>query len=124
MVTRRGFLGFMVGAVSAPAIAKAENLMKIFVPPEKKIVTSWSRGVPTALGGNVSKELQRLSADFDGDVVRDYTNIWTTGDGKQKMLVTPRFEEYEIDFSGETHTDPNIDRFIEQIMRNINVKRF
>jgi hypothetical protein len=38
MVTRRGFLGMLVGAAAAPAIVKAENLMKIFVPPEKKII--------------------------------------------------------------------------------------
>lgn len=38
MVTRRGFLGMMLGAAAAPAIVKAENLMKIVVP-KKELVT-------------------------------------------------------------------------------------
>ena len=39
-ISRRGFLGAMLAAASAPAVVKAENLMKIFVPPEKKIITA------------------------------------------------------------------------------------
>lgn len=34
---RRKFLGLMGVGVAAPAIVRAESLMKIFVPPEKKI---------------------------------------------------------------------------------------
>lgn len=36
-MNRRGFLGAMLGAAMAPAVVKAENLMKIIVPAEKKI---------------------------------------------------------------------------------------
>jgi hypothetical protein len=42
----------MLGAMTAPAVVKAENLMKIFVPPEKKILT-----------------LGSLAADYDGDAM-------------------------------------------------------
>jgi hypothetical protein len=35
MINRRGFLKGLVGAVAAPAVVKAENLMKIWVPPIK-----------------------------------------------------------------------------------------
>lgn len=37
-MNRRGFLGAMLAAASAPTIVKAENLMKIIVPPEKKLI--------------------------------------------------------------------------------------
>lgn len=37
-MNRRNFLGAMLAAASAPAVVKAENLMKIFVPPERKIL--------------------------------------------------------------------------------------
>jgi hypothetical protein len=53
-MNRRGFLGAMLAAASAPAIVKAENLMKIMVPKEKKILT-----------------LSALAGDFDGDVIVD-----------------------------------------------------
>jgi len=35
---RRGFLGLMVGAIAAPAIVKAENIMKIVVPKKEIIL--------------------------------------------------------------------------------------
>ncbi len=41
-LTRRQFLQGMIAAGAAPAIVKAENLMKLYVPPEKKIITSSS----------------------------------------------------------------------------------
>lgn len=58
-MNRRGFLKGMLGLAAAPAIVRAESLMKIaapkiIVPKEKKILT-----------------LSALAADFDGDVVMD-----------------------------------------------------
>lgn len=38
-MNRRGFLKAAAMIVAAPAIVKAENLMKVWVPPEKKIIT-------------------------------------------------------------------------------------
>ncbi len=38
-MNRRGFLGAMLGLAAAPAIVKAENIMKIWVPPEPSIIT-------------------------------------------------------------------------------------
>lgn len=38
IITRRMFLKASAALVAAPAIVKAENLMPIWVPPEKKIV--------------------------------------------------------------------------------------
>ncbi len=37
-MNRRGFLGAILAAAAAPAIVKAESLMKIWVPPEPKIL--------------------------------------------------------------------------------------
>lgn len=38
MVSRRGFLGMMAGALAAPAIVRAESLMKIVVPKQEIIL--------------------------------------------------------------------------------------
>ena len=35
MTNRRGFLGAMFAAAAAPAIVRAESLMKIYVPPQE-----------------------------------------------------------------------------------------
>lgn len=62
-MNRRGFLTAMLAAGAAPAVCKAENLMKIFVPPAPKVLT-----------------LDSLAADFDGDVhfshMRDGLDRW------------------------------------------------
>lgn len=66
-MNRRGFLGAMLGAMAAPAIVKAENLMKIVVP-KKEIV------FPDYVG-----LLASFAADFDGDAVtmRGHTRLFT-----------------------------------------------
>lgn len=38
MTTRRGFLGALLAAAAAPAIVRAESLMRIYVPPAPAIV--------------------------------------------------------------------------------------
>jgi hypothetical protein len=67
-MNRRGFLGVMLGAGMAPAIVKAENLMKIFVPkqeiielPDYMSVLSggFNRGELTQQGGFVKKFYMR-----------------------------------------------------------------
>jgi hypothetical protein len=73
---RRGFLGAMLAAASAPAIVRAESLMKIAVPKEKKLL------------------LRNLAGDFDGDTARGYLfepgsfsgHDWYMGEGG------PRFD--------------------------------
>jgi hypothetical protein len=37
---RRGFIKTMLAAATAPAIVKADNIMRVWVPPEKKIITN------------------------------------------------------------------------------------
>ena len=39
MTNRRGFLGAMFAAAAAPAIVRAESLMKIYVPPQEMVFT-------------------------------------------------------------------------------------
>jgi hypothetical protein len=43
-MTRRGFLGAMLAACAAPAIVRADNIMKVFVPPERGIIL-WGDGI-------------------------------------------------------------------------------
>ena len=57
---RRNFLGAMLGAMAAPAIVRAESLMKIVVPKKEIILPrSFARGVATAQGGELKKFMGR-----------------------------------------------------------------
>lgn len=48
-LNRRGFLGALL---AAPAIVKAENIMRIWVPPVPKVVSYWDYPV-SAWGGHL-----------------------------------------------------------------------
>lgn len=37
-MNRRGFLGGLIGVVAAPAVVRAESLMKIWVPPSNVVL--------------------------------------------------------------------------------------
>lgn len=63
---RRGFLKAMLGACAAPAIVKAENIMRIVVPKKEIIVPefnslagSFDRASQTELGGSLHKYYMR-----------------------------------------------------------------
>lgn len=45
MTTRRGFLGAMLAAATAPAFVKAGALMPIYVPQAPKVLTLWGDGI-------------------------------------------------------------------------------
>lgn len=44
---RRGFLAAMLAAAAAPAIVKAESLMKLYVPPARKVWTPYGHDLGT-----------------------------------------------------------------------------
>lgn len=41
MTTRRGFLTGMLALGAAPAIVRAESLMRLWVPPQELLVADW-----------------------------------------------------------------------------------
>lgn len=59
MTNRRGFFGSMLAAAMAPAIVRAESLMKIYVPPQD-IITDVQ--LEEALYQNLSAGYSRNSA--------------------------------------------------------------
>jgi hypothetical protein len=63
-MNRRGFLGAMLGAMAAPAVCKAENLMKIVVPKKDLILLQ-----DLNIAEIYPKEIKGLNTDFDGDVL-------------------------------------------------------
>jgi len=65
MISRRGFLKGMLALGAAPAICKAENLMKIFVPPQEILI-------PTGFSDVKATWLSLLGADYDGDYNGDH----------------------------------------------------
>jgi hypothetical protein len=62
-MNRRGFLGAMLGVMAAPAVVKAENLMRIVVPKRELIV---GRGLTQSI------------ITFDDPPYRDYDNQWVS----------------------------------------------
>ena len=79
-MTRRGFLKSLVGIAAAPAICKAENLMKIIVPDQSLMV---SLGLYQHLlsSKHIDKTAasRQFAADFDGDVATFIGNTGTIG---------------------------------------------
>lgn len=77
-MSRRGFLKGLIGIAAAPAICKAENLMKIVVPDQSLMVSS---GLYQHLLS--SKHIDRtlatpqFAADFDGDVINTPGDVWS-----------------------------------------------
>ncbi len=56
-MNRRGFLGGLVGVVAAPAIVRAESLMKIWVPPQGIVL-------PSGIVTTVSTMINGFAGDF------------------------------------------------------------
>lgn len=81
-ITRRGFLGGMLAMAAAPAICKAENLMKIAVPSKKIIQVGFLESMRITRGcGHFTSAVDeapyqtldsRFGGDFDGDTVSFY----------------------------------------------------
>lgn len=59
-MNRRKFMGFLGLAVAAPAIVRAESLMKLYVPPK---IVIW--------GDGVHDDTEALQAFFDGGRIVD-----------------------------------------------------
>lgn len=98
MVTRRNFLGLMLGAAAAPVIVRSESLMKIFVPPQKKIITGMGLicdfdEVSSFYPKSVSA--YNMSTDF-AEAVMNNNQALIDHIGENKLLVTPRYHEDEM----------------------------
>lgn len=70
MISRRGFMKGILGLAAAPAICKAENLMKIFVPPQELIIPDQKlgRGMTTPIV-HVDEAAFYKGGDYDGDSI-------------------------------------------------------
>lgn len=92
-MTRRSFLKGMLGAagaiVAGPAICKAENLMKIFVPPEPKILLGRGMTQPIMTVDEAAfSPIRGLAADYDGDTL----SLYLTERSTQAILSMKHFE--------------------------------
>ena len=70
MISRRGFLKGMLGLAAAPAICKAENLMKIIVPSQELIIPDQKlgRGMTEPIV-HVDEAAFYKAGDYDGDSI-------------------------------------------------------
>lgn len=85
MINRRGFLKSMLALGAAPAIVKAENLMKIFVPSQEIILLDKTIEVTTKLFTGHIDEL-RISQWFNIVVVRKSNEVRTFVNGVESPL--------------------------------------
>lgn len=112
-MNRRGFLAGILAAGAAPAIVKAESLMKIIVPPEKKILigtyhameyshpkpgdfilSRHSDGLEYVYGNIVVEELRALL--YSTAVVYNVTDLPTDGPFFRSMQAHGRLENRMI----------------------------
>jgi len=59
MTDRRGFLGAMLAAAMAPAIVRAESLMKIYVPPQEILLPTLEDALYNDLSARYSHSLTK-----------------------------------------------------------------
>jgi hypothetical protein len=59
MTNRRGFLGSMFAAAMAPAIVRAESLMKIYVPPQEILLPAMEDALYNDLSARYSHSLTK-----------------------------------------------------------------
>jgi hypothetical protein len=59
MTNRRGFLGAMFAAAAAPAIVRAESLMKIYVPPQEILLPTLEDAIYNDLTARYSHSLTK-----------------------------------------------------------------
>lgn len=136
-MNRRGFLKAMLAAAAAPAIVRAESLMKIYVPPEPKLFVpsdsivqgmefgkndftfeTWVKKPETEgmiLGGD--GEWKHIAQVYSGGRLHEYVNGVKVATGTLKrtfdMAVhmprqTDNYPSTKIDFAGGSISDLRI----------------
>ena len=94
-MNRRNFFKAMLAAASAPAIVKADSLMKIWVPPEKKIVTLPSSGTFETVCSWTPEEMPNYYASVIGEMVIDSKGkIYFFKQGE--FILYDELENYEV----------------------------
>lgn len=87
-ISRRGFLKGMLGLAAAPAICKAENLMKIFVPNQELIIPDQKLGRGITESIVHIDELGFFGGDYDGDALN--FNIIDTSQGLTQRILSEK----------------------------------
>ena len=76
MTNRRGFLGAMFAAAAAPAIVRAESLMKIYVPPQVIAYEGVGQAYANALANSMHQTKERVIEQVAYDA---YTYTYSDG---------------------------------------------
>lgn len=119
-ISRRGFLAGMFAACAAPAIVRAENMMKIYVPPQEIIILDSGRGLTEPIiPVDESAYFHNLGADFDGDTICVNDFIPTTSRGRLMHI-----NRYPLVNNGIAFKDRSDGRYITEIMKNLQRSRF
>jgi hypothetical protein len=65
MTSRRGFLGAILAAAAAPAIVRAESLMKIYVPPQELAYETLAYRQAAAMGRAMQQTKAQIMYDMN-----------------------------------------------------------
>lgn len=109
MTNRRGFLGSIFAAAAAPAIVRAESLMKIYVPPQEILLLEAGQGYARALAKSMhqTKErvIEQLAYDANTFTYSDGSTILTRQQVLERLLPDlNRLFGVEYDRYTENHT--------------------
>ena len=86
MTNRRGFLGAMFAAAAAPAIVRAESLMKIYVPPQEITYETLAYRQAAAMGKALQQTQAQITYDVNSYAYSDGSTILTRQQIIERML--------------------------------------
>jgi hypothetical protein len=82
MTSRRGFLGAILAAAAAPAIVRAESLMKIYVPQQELAYETLAYRQAAAMGRAMQQTQAQIVYDVNSYSYSDGSTILT----RQQMM--------------------------------------
>ena len=86
MTNRRGFLGSIFAAAAAPAIVRAESLMKIYVPSQELAYETLSYRQAAAMGKAMQRTQEQIAYDINSYTYSDGSTILTRQQMIERML--------------------------------------
>lgn len=86
MTNRRGFLGSMFAAAAAPAIVRAESLMKIYVPSQEITYETLAYRQAAAMGRAMQRTQEQIAYDINSYAYSDGSTVLTRQQMIDRML--------------------------------------
>jgi len=111
MTTRRSFLGAILAAAASPVIVRAESLMKVYVPPEPKLILPQGDWTIETWMRTPGDAWQNIAACVSGSMLTCYVNGHPVPDDHPsakaaREILIPMIHDHDLAsdyiFTGET----------------------